>query len=146
MKKINMLYDATFICNIFENTSLRSGLFFVAYNVLLGFLKRKEFDISLYAENSYILKKVLSECPEFKDCKIFINSDLDHLISILSDIKNKHKANNNNKIVIFIAGILISILKRLNMLYYNFTFNPDKIDVYFSPVKAVPFFIANKKI
>ena len=51
MKKIIMLYDATVVCNILTKNSSRSGIFFVAYNVLLGLLKREEFDIYLYADN-----------------------------------------------------------------------------------------------
>ena len=47
MKKINVLYDATVVCNILKNNSARSGIFFVAYNVLLEFLKRDEFNIFL---------------------------------------------------------------------------------------------------
>ena len=48
MKKINVLYDATPICKILTNNSSRSGIFFVAYNVLLELLKREDFNVYFY--------------------------------------------------------------------------------------------------
>ena len=71
MKKLTMLYDATMVCNILEKNFLRSGLFFVAYNVLLELLKRDEFEIYLYAEDSYKLQKVIKSYSEFKKCKLY---------------------------------------------------------------------------
>ena len=52
MKKINVLYDATCICDILTKDSSRSGIFFVAYNVLLELLKREKFNVYLYTEIS----------------------------------------------------------------------------------------------
>ena len=50
-KKINILYDATIICKILKKNASRSGIFFVAYNVLQEFLKREDFNVYLYSEN-----------------------------------------------------------------------------------------------
>ena len=51
MEKINLLYDATIVCNIMAKNSSRSGIFFVAYNVLLEFLKRPQYNVYLYADD-----------------------------------------------------------------------------------------------
>lgn len=145
MKKITMLYDATIVCNILENNFLRSGLFFVAYNVLLELLKRDEFNIYLYAEDSCKLQKVIKNYPEFKKCKIYKYSNFDKLISYFSELKSKNKRNNGNKIFRLFTGLLISLIKRLKFGYFKLTLRLEDIDVYFSPVKAVPDFVAGKK-
>ena len=59
MKKVNLLYDATLVCNMLTKDSFRSGIFFVAYNVLLEFLKRPNYNIYLYADDLVNLKKLI---------------------------------------------------------------------------------------
>lgn len=145
MKKITMLYDATIVCNILENNFLRSGLFFVAYNVLLELLKRDEFNIYLYAEDSCKLQKVIKSYPEFKKCKLYKYSNFDKLISYFSELKSKNKRNNGNKIFRLFTGLLISLIKRLKFGYFKLFLKLEDIDVYFSPVKAVPNFISSKR-
>ena len=76
MKKVNLLYDATIVCNIMAKNSSRSGIFFVAYNVLLEFLKRPEYDVYLYADDLIQLRKVVQTFPEFSNCKIYKFSPL----------------------------------------------------------------------
>lgn len=145
MKKLTMLYDATMVCNILEKNFLRSGLFFVAYNVLLELLKRDEFEIYLYAEDSYKLQKVIKSYSEFKKCKLYKYSNFDKLISYFSELKSNNKRNNGNKIFRMFEGLFVSLFKRLKFAYFKFSLKLEDIDVYFSPVKAVPNFVSDKE-
>lgn len=71
-RKIRLLYDAAYICNILDKNSHRSGIFFVAYNVLLELLKHDEFDVWLYAAGDEArLKEVINKYKEFAGCKIY---------------------------------------------------------------------------
>lgn len=140
MKKINILYDATVVCKILKKNTSRSGIFFVAYNVLLEFLKREEFNIYLYADNIAKLEEVILTCPEFANCKIYSVSYLDSITIYL--LKQKFFARKKGfKILSLLYGLIISILKKINKCSL---FNKDVsgIDIYFSPMKAVPNFIA----
>ena len=91
MKKIKLLYDATVVCNILENNSSRSGIFFVAYNLLMGFLKREEYEVYLYSKNPSRLKKAVANFSELKGCKIKEYSVLDNWLEDLYNIKAKNK-------------------------------------------------------
>ncbi len=138
MKKINVLYDATTICNILTNNSSRSGIFFVAYNVLLELLKREEFNIYLYSENPLKLKQVINEYKEFSKCRIY-KSHLDFYLDFLTKAKSK------NKIARFLYKLQSSLLKRLYKIYFKYIVSLNDIDVYFSPMKAVPGFARKDK-
>lgn len=45
---LNLIYDATLICNYFHKDAARSGIFVVAYNILLELQKRKDVRLALY--------------------------------------------------------------------------------------------------
>ena len=144
MKKINILYDATCVCNALEKSYLRSGLFFVAYNVLLEFLKRDDFNVYLYSEDIMKLERVIKNDEGLKKARIFNISNFDKLISSLKEFKSENKKTNKNKFLRFFATLFISALKRLKNLYYRYFLRLDDIDAYFSPVYAIPDFIAAK--
>jgi len=103
MKKIKLLYDATVVCNILENNSSRSGIFFVAYNLLMGFLKREEYEVYLYSKNPARLKKAVANFSELKGCKIKEYSVLDNWLEDLYNIKAKNK----KKIKMHLSGFLL---------------------------------------
>ncbi len=143
MKKIIMLYDATVVCNILTKNSSRSGIFFVAYNVLLGLLKREEFDIYLYADNVAKLQLVIDTYAEFQKCKIYKFSPMDNLILLV--VRFRLDCNKKNFLFLsFLLGFILSILKKVNKFFLNFIKIND-LDVYFSPMKAAPAFIAKQK-
>ena len=143
-KKISLLYDATAVCSILTNNSSRSGIFFVAYNVLLELLKRPEFEVYLYADNLIQLQEVIKTYPEFQNCKIYKFSFLQEWITALLNLKNKNKSKKGNPILRSIYGLLASLLKKGYCLTKKWIDLKD-IDVYFSPVKAVPSFVAKNK-
>ena len=140
MKKINVLYDATPICKILTNNSSRSGIFFVAYNVLLELLKREEFNVYLYSDKIIQFRQVIGQYKEFGKCKIYrpvFSSYADFLAKIRTQKKNLFST-------VLISGLQCSIMNRLNKLYLNFT-SKDDIDVYFSPMYAAPEFVRKNK-
>ena len=141
MKKLTMLYDATVVCNILTKNSSRSGIFFVAYNVLLELLKREEFNIFLYGDNIVKLQNVIENYDEFVKCKRYRFSFLDDIIIFLSDLKKKNKKKLFYIFLSMFLSLFISVLKKINKFYINNFKKLDDIDVYFSPMKAVPKFI-----
>lgn len=141
-KKINILYDATIICKILKKNASRSGIFFVAYNVLQEFLKREDFNVYLYSENMEKIALVIKNYPEFSECRIFKFSPLDSLLLFVID-KRILCRENGFSILSCLLGLLISCLKHINQIFLNFV-NIHGFDVYFSPMKAVPKFIARQ--
>lgn len=141
MKKITLMYDATVVCNILTKNSSRSGIFFVAYNVLLELLKRDEFNIFLYGDNIVKLQNVIENYDEFAKCKRYRFSFLDEIIIFLSDLKKKGKKKSFNIFSRMFLSLFISFLKKINKFYINNFKKLEDIDVYFSPMKAVPKFI-----
>ena len=141
MKKLTMLYDATVVCNILTKNSSRSGIFFVAYNVLLELLKREEFNIFLYGDNIVKLQNVIENYDELAKCKRYRFSFLDDIIIFLSNLKKKNKKKLFYIFLSILLSLFISVLKKINKFYINNFKIFDDIDVYFSPMKAVPKFI-----
>lgn len=99
MEKINILYDATVVCNILKKNSSRSGIFFVAYNVLLEFLKREEFNIYLYADDGGKLEYLIKNYQEFSNCKIYKYSNIQYFYNYVSYKKIDSKLNSRNFLV-----------------------------------------------
>lgn len=131
MKKINVLYDATPICKILTNNSSRSGIFFVAYNVLLELLKREEFNVYLYSEKPVKLHQVIDRYKEFNKCRVY-KSFLDNYTAAIA----------KSGLPKLLSNLQASLIKRLNKVYFSHFVPFNDIDVYFSPMGAVPYFIS----
>ena len=141
MKKINVLYDATCICDILTKDSSRSGIFFVAYNVLLQLLKREEFNVYLYTDKIVKLTEIINNYKEFSNCKIYkpiLVGYVNFLLNLRSGKKNLFKK-------LLFLNLQISILKRLTRFYLEYFTSACDIDIYFSPRDASPGFIAKNK-
>ena len=147
-EKIRLLYDAAYICNILDKNSHRSGIFFVAYNVLLELLKHDEFDVWLYAAGDEArLKEVINKYKEFAGCKIYKSTFLEKQVNFWGDLKYKNKVNKQNKLLRLLIIIVWNIIRKINEIYLKLNCKNlyNDIDVYFSPAKAVPDVILNKK-
>lgn len=140
MKKVNLLYDATMICNIMTKNSYRSGIFFVAYNILLEFLKRPEYNVYLYADDLIKLRQLIENYPEFANCKIYKFSFLQEWVAYFRNLKNENKLNHGLSILRGFYGLMASILKKC----YKSN-NMNDIDVFFSPMNAIPNVIKDNK-
>lgn len=146
MKKINVLYDATVVCNILKNNSARSGIFFVAYNVLLEFLKREEFNIYLYADDGGKLEYLIKNYQEFSNCKIYKYSNIQYFYNYVSYKKIDSKLNSRNFLVKNFWNILAFFLRCFDKIQKRYFVKIKDIDVYFSPMKAVPKFLERNKL
>lgn len=149
MKKIKLLYDASLIYRLDDNSSFRSGIFFVAYNVLVELLKNENLDIYLYSElpYKYLLEKVIINHDEFKNCKVINFSKIDCLVNKLAKAKHENKINNGNKLVRFFIKLSLNIT---NWIANNIPFirvDNNDFDAFLSPRDKAPDFIRkNKKI
>lgn len=146
MKKINVLYDATVVCNILKKNSSRSGIFFVAYNVLLEFLKREEFNIYLYADDGGKLEYLIKNYQEFSNCKIYKYSNIQYFYNYVSYKKIDSKLNSRNFLVKNFWNILAFFLRCFDKIQKRYFVKIKDIDVYFSPMKAVPKFLERNKL
>lgn len=144
MKKVNLLYDATIVCNIMTKNSSRSGIFFVAYNVLLEFLKRPEYEVYLYADDLIKLREVIKVCPELSDCKIYKFSFLQEWVAVFRNLKNENKLNNGLSLLRGVYGLTASILKKCYLLTES-SIRMQDIDAFFSPMNAVPDIVRHNK-
>lgn len=146
MRKINILYDATVVCNILKKNSSRSGIFFVAYNVLLEFLKREEFNIYLYADDGGKLEYLIKNYQEFSNCKIYKYSNIQYFYNYVSYKKIDSKLNSRNFLVKNFWNILAFFLRCFDKIQKRYFVKIKDIDVYFSPMKAVPKFLERNKL
>lgn len=143
MKKVKLLYDASIIHRIAKGSKHRSGIFFVAYNVLLELLKNDNFDIKLYCdlENKFILENAIKDHNELKDCEIVKFSKYDDIIYKYEKLKYENKKYKKSKIN---RSIIKTILKILHSLAAKENINTEifkDFDAYLSPKDAVPKFI-----
>ncbi len=152
-KKINMVFDATLLLQVFdEKTASRSGIFFVSYNLLTEFTKNDGINIALYSNNSEfykkwdILKSILEKDVSCKDIKL-APTNLDNKYSLkINELKPKKVDAKSKKqllrsieleIRILFNSILLRFSKESNEKSYFY----KKIDVYFSPMRKVPDFL-----
>ena len=146
MRKINVLYDATVVCNILKKNSSRSGIFFVAYNVLLELLKRNEFNIYLYADDEGKLEYLIKNYQEFSSCKIYKFSFCQNFYRYLSYKKIDSRLKSKTFLIRWLWEILAFLLKFFDNIQKKYFVKIKDIDVYFSPMKAVPKFIEKNKL
>ena len=146
MRKINVLYDATVVCNILKKNSFRSGIFFVAYNVLLELLKRNEFNIYLYADDEGKLEYLIKNYQEFSSCKIYKFSFCQNFYRYLSYKKIDSRLKSKTFLIRWLWEILAFLLKFFDNIQKKYFVKIKDIDVYFSPMKAVPKFIEKNKL
>lgn len=146
MEKINILYDATVVCNILKKNSSRSGIFFVAYNVLLEFLKREEFNIYLYADDGGKLEYLIKNYQEFSSCKIYKFSFCQNFYRYVSYKKIDSRLKSKTFLIRLFWEILAFLLKIFDNIQKEYFVKIKDIDIYISPMKAVPKFIEKNKL
>jgi len=146
MKKINLLFDASIIVqNINSKDICRSGIYFVAYNLLCCFAKSQLYNTILLVPPGMVFtgqsepERFLSSFP---------------IISLPDEEENRFKKNilvhidyiRKSKNIFVIGLRLLKILK--NVLLMNISKEKsdviDNIDVYLSPIFAVPDIISNR--
>lgn len=145
-KKINVLYDATILTNGTVNAPARSGVYFVAYNILQELLTRKEFDITLYCEKSraHLVLDAINSDDTLKNLPVAEYSKLDNLIVHWELLKYKNKVNKGNKILRVLIKTTLNFLKSISDIKTKLNMGNDynklykNYDAFFSPVFANP--------
>ena len=135
-KKINLLFDAAILAeNDFKNAK-RSGIFFVALNILKEFARDERINVYIYSSNKKISAKLTNILIKYFPDNNFIMfykeilTPLEYLHSKLT-CQYKEKKNLPTKLILFGVSALKKILPKKYIDYSN-------IDVYFSPVAAIP--------
>lgn len=144
--KLNVLYDASELINGAESTAARSGIYFVVYNILVELLKRDNINLFVYSntKNFHYTQNVIRNDEKLKNAKIIKYSKLDEKIANLEKLKFLNKANKESKIKRVAIKIVLLALKVFAEISLRLDFNnPYKkvykdIDVFFSPIKAIP--------
>lgn len=146
-KKLNILYDATLLREFFNKNSSRSGIFWVAYNILIELAKNENFNVYLYSSNidEYLKLKniLLNNKTTLKNCKLFYNVSLLREILIFLKEKKHHYKSKKKKIKKFFINIVINFYKIfLDFIYFfkkeNNNISLKNINVFFSPIFLVP--------
>ncbi len=149
-KKINVLFDATVLANNFNKDGSRTGIFFVACNILIELLKRPELKVNLYCDTKqlYGLIGLIDSDKRFKNTEIFKYSKLECSVAYFEWLKYKNKVNKESKIVRVVIKAILNFLKSISeqrrKLNINFGFisNIKKFDVFISAYEKIPESIA----
>ena len=116
----------------------------MAYNVLLEFLKRPQYNVYLYADDLIKLNEVIDTYPEFAGCKIYRFSFLQEWVAYFRNKKNENKLNGGLSLLRGVYGLTASILKKCYLLSEKAIKMKD-IDAFFSPMNAVPDIVKRNK-
>ena len=150
---IRMLYDATILSNYNCKDGGRSGIFFVAYQLLKELSKRKELELSLYCSpESYdnLVPFIKSEFPNLDFVCCGHREGLRKLFNLYDSLQRWNPRNvliHKFRTVLVIAGKeIMSIIpacysKAANAKNEKYL---HKLQIYLSPMMKVPDFIATK--
>ena len=143
-KKINLVFDVSILHAGLDKQAGRSGIYFTGFNILRQFIQSKDLKISFYCRQDWIkkLKKGLkNELSEFKNYKI-INKNLKKYTekSDYYKLRKKEAKKAKKKLKKAFFHVMYAYWKfRLRCHQYKLS----KIDVFFSPVWAIPEEIKN---
>lgn len=138
----NIIYDATVLTNVFNKCSFRSGIFFVAFNILKELLQRKDVKVSLYIDpEKYAAGKRFRDVffPGLK--MVFRSNNIDWLCRInfclqmtYFQLYSRFFLRKLIVLPLYLTGRIIkhNVFKELN------TDLLKSADVYFSPVFSIP--------
>lgn len=153
----NIVFDADVLSNKFTKNSSRSGIFFVANNILIELSKNKNYNVSLYFKNEDLFLKYYNEFINdavYNKFKIYNNFNKQNLfkkielVSKFEGLKFKKKET-KNIIKKNLLRLELFFLKKIVNFYKQKDFfnNFKNIDFFLSPVFAIPNEVAkNDKI
>jgi glycosyltransferase involved in cell wall biosynthesis len=140
MKIINLLYDATIIANSYFNQINRTGIYFVAYNILNQLVNNHIFNVILYIQDDVSAAKYFKKDILLSRFQVCVNNG----DSLKYNIKNHIKKIKKNKNILKFAFYTYKIAKYCIYLlinYYNVYHNKiilESADIYFSPMYTAP--------
>ena len=108
--KLNIIYCSNIVNILYKNIK-RSGIFFVAYNILLELLKRNDVCVTLYCDKSRYLEYRKLIKKYFLNVKLISNIPVNSFTEYYLKLKNRRiKAKENKKIIKKIFYQLILLL------------------------------------
>lgn len=151
--KKKLLFDANVLANGAFQTTARSGVYFVAYNILLEMLRRTELDVTLFynTKSAHFVETVLDNDDCLKNVKRLKFSPLDKIISRLEFAKYNNKQNKENlfqRLWIKFRLNCFGLIKNLMNLFgldKHYVKKLKDINVFFSPWGIVPDFVQKNK-
>ena len=152
IQKKKVLFEASILSCFNEKTFGRSGIYFVADELLRQFIKNQEFEITLYCNSEYLnnlrqFAKIYYPDIKVKSqlrspfCRFFAKQ-----ISFLQSVKtNSFFIKILKKSLIYVFRFILKIESFITYIPNFFRF--DTYDIFFSPFRKAPGFILhNKKI
>ena len=144
---INIIFDATVLTNGFHKNDSRSGIFFVATNILKQFKNRADVNLALYVSpekyaEEYRLKK--ESFPDDVFLHDFSNPCFIYLTKILTKLWSIYENQSNWILLKKIAAAGIIILQAFFRRFIKISSTQKKLqktDLFFSPAYKIPDFI-----
>ena len=134
MGKKTLIFDASVIAENLTAGSGRSGIYFVAYNILKQLIKSNMFDMSLFCKDLYNKDFFVFVEKEFgKDIKIYFGNRYIKLLKKLSDLDKKLRKSHHN-----ILKLLLNIFVRKPIYFIGSIQRPVNCDVFLSPLRVMP--------
>jgi glycosyltransferase involved in cell wall biosynthesis len=147
---LNIIYDATLITNYFHKNSARSGIFFVAYNILLELQRRKDIRLILYIDPQKTGEALKLKNKLFPNLEYIHNYSKNRMLAVINLwLWEIHSKIYNHKWLRkpFALGIVLTqiLLKKFSSKKLNNAILSQKC-VYLSPAQKVPNFIKERNI
>ncbi|MBA3031057.1 MAG: glycosyltransferase family 4 protein [Desulfobacteraceae bacterium] len=145
-KRINVLMDISMIRHGADKSISRTGLYFVAYNILLVMLKRKDLNLKFYCNpgQKHFVDVVLKSNKKLKGLSIINYSRVDGLIAYFEHLKYESKLKKGPRLIREAIRMILDLFKwvsnakiYLNMNRYYKDLLKDT-DLYFSPWGRIP--------
>ena len=142
-KQLKILYDATILVDGEFDNGCRSGIYFVALNILIELAKRDCLDITLFtnpSKSTGLEHVIKNRFPNQKS--IYKVSFISRKIfSILSYIQEKRKKHFHQTLIRkFISLIELIVVFCYDVLFFTkkLLTTKNKFDIFFSPLTAPP--------
>ncbi|MDD3436974.1 MAG: glycosyltransferase family 1 protein [Candidatus Gastranaerophilales bacterium] len=152
-KQINVLFEASVLTNGLLMAPARSGIYFVAYNVLIEMLKRDNLKLKFFCspDKKHLVKKLINSDENLKNISFIEYSNSDKLIEYFEILKYNNKVNKSNKILRVLIKAALNMFKTLSRLLCKLNFQEYKkklkeFDIFFSPFDLVPYQLKGLKI
>lgn len=161
--KLKILYNADILAHWCSDSASRSGIFFVALNILKELLKRDNIKLTLTCSImhyqsvlklskeyfcNYDIKILITDVPEFIAHIIPYNNKI---IKAAASAENPSKIKNDKlfkKIIKkFLFHVVMNPIKHIlsTLNYVKLLFINKKYDIYFSPYSKIPFWAQNNR-
>jgi len=153
MQKKKMVFDATILAMGAQDNNSRTGIYFVALNLLKQFIDSNKFDIYIYCEKLYahVVRDAINEMVPNNNLT-FLLKPHQYKYGLLTYLRQFKQQANQHKNIIFknfiqLLCLLIDIELKFEELKYSLKTKVSNInyDIYFSPMHKMPNFIKNNK-